>query len=339
MAQRVVLHVGLMKSGTSFVQDLLFAAKAELGAHGVLVPGAGWGRQVAAVKDVLSASPGRPWRRMVDEIDGHEGTAVVSMEFLGPAGPDQVDRVVGAFGGGAVVDVVVTARDLNRSVASLWQETIQNGRSWGWDEYVADVAAKRPGRGAGVADRVTAGGTFWRQQHLPRVVDSWSRAVGHDHVQVVTVPGPGAPRDTLAHRFGEVLGVAVPVHEGTGGANASLGLTSTLVLQRVNRLLDAQGLTFPTGARLRKQVLAKTVLAARRAEEPRLGLPVAPWVVEQAADTVAVLRDAGTRLVGSWEDLTPVEVPGVHPSSIDAVEVGEAALVALAGLVASQVVD
>ena len=38
------------------------------------------------------------------------------------------------------------------------------------------------------------------------------------------------------------------------------------------------------------------------------------------------------RLVGDWADLTPVDVPGIDPETLDEREVGEAALAGLAGL-------
>ncbi|MFL6003092.1 MAG: hypothetical protein ACJ72P_09815, partial [Nocardioides sp.] len=58
-AQRtVVLHVGLMKSGTTFVQKSLFENKQALGEQGVLVPGTRWSKQAAAVQDVLRPRSG-----------------------------------------------------------------------------------------------------------------------------------------------------------------------------------------------------------------------------------------------------------------------------------------
>ena len=90
MAQRVVLHVGTMKSGTSFLQNVLGENKAELAERGVLVPGRRWRRQVRAVKELIAhGGPGQPpmpvdgvWQQMVEEIRAWPGTAVISMEYL-----------------------------------------------------------------------------------------------------------------------------------------------------------------------------------------------------------------------------------------------------------------
>ena len=233
--------------------------------------------------------------------------------------------------------MVITARDLNRTLVSMWQETIQNGRTWSWAEYVADAEAKRPQGGPGAADRRTPGGTFWRQQDLVRMVSDWSGVVGTESVTLVTVPQPGATRATLAERFAEASGLDLDAGREVSRANESLGLASLLALRRVNELLDERGLAFPAGQGLRKKILAKTVLAARRDAEPALGLVTPPWVREQTERTVAALRGAGVRLVGEWDDLEPVDVPGIGPDEVPLAEVHEAALEGIAGLIAEQV--
>jgi hypothetical protein len=337
MAERVVLHVGTMKSGTSYLQALLFAQQARLADGGVLVPGETWTDQVRAVRQAVSTGPRRPrpaWSGLCDRVAGHRGTAVVSMEYLGPTAPKTAARLVQEIGGrDARVEVVLTARDLNRTIVSMWQETVQNGRSWRWEDYRAAVHRGVPGTGRGVADRTSAVGTFWRQQHLLRMVRDWSEVVGADRVGLVTLPPPGADRSLLPRRFAEAAGLDLDVGAPVPVANESLGLASLLVLRRLNELLDEAGLRFPAGSALRKRVLAKQVLAARRADEPSLGLPVEDWVVEQTAATVGALKQEGVRLVGEWADLDPVAVPGVTPDDVDAAAVADAALAGLAGLV------
>ena len=201
---------------------------------------------------------------------------------------------------------MLTARDLNRSPVSVWQETVQNGRTWTFSAYLADARDKRPGRERGVSDRETAGGTFWRQQHLVRLAQDWTSVVGADRFTLVTVPPPGAAPDLLARRFAQATDLPIVATGAPSGGNESLGLASALVLPWVNELLDERGLAFPAGSSLRKRLLAKTLLAARRDQEPRLGLPVSDWVRAQSADTMAELRRLGARLVGDWDDLLPV---------------------------------
>jgi hypothetical protein len=339
MAERVVLHVGTMKSGTSYLQGLLFAEKARLVETGVVVPGEVWTDQARAVRQAVAgrrAGPKDRWEALVGEIGSAPGTAAVSMEYLGPSRPKTIRAIVEALGA-AQVSVVVTARDLNRTLVSMWQETIQNGRTWTWAAYVADAEAKQPTDNPAALDRSTPGGTFWRQQDLVRMVSEWSGVVGGDNVVLVTVPRPGAPATRLAERFEEATGLGLDAQREVPTANESLGLASLLVLRRVNELLNEDGLEFPAGQGLRKRMLAKTVLAARRQDEPALGLVTPPWVREQSDRTARLLRDAGVRLVGDWADLEPVDVPGIEPEQVPTEAVHDAAVAGLAGLIAALV--
>lgn len=330
MSQRLVLHVGLMKSGTSFIQSHLFANQDLLRERGVLVPGRQWSDQVQAALDVIRGE-GQVWDRLAGEVRAHDGTSVVSMEFLGPARPAVVRRAVGAFPDHDV-DVVVTVRDLNRSIAAMWQETIQNGRTWTWPDYVDGLTAWRPGHRAPDQQPTEAGRTFWRQQNAVRICRTWADEVGTDHLALVTVPHPGAPRGLLWERFAEVLGTDPEGFAPAPAANESIGAASALALRRLNELLDDAGLSFPQGAPLRKRLLAKQVLAARKAAEPAIGLPVTGWVRDHAGQMRDGLQDLGVRLVGDWGDLEPVEVPGVDPATVPEREVTEAALAGLSGL-------
>jgi hypothetical protein len=194
MARRVVLHVGLMKSGTSYLQARLHANQSLLAARDVLFPGETWRDQVLAVSDVLGRKQAGPsatgrWAPFVAEIAAYDGDVVVSMEFLGPARPERIAAVVASFGV-TPVRVVVTLRDLGRGVPSMWQESLQNGGSFRCGEYVAALPGKRkPAR------------TFWRQQGMGRIVDNWCAAIGSERVTLATVPPSGAGSDVLWSRF------------------------------------------------------------------------------------------------------------------------------------------
>ena len=338
MADRVVLHVGAMKSGTSYVQSLLFTNKDLLAERGVLVPGTTHGQQVLAVRDGLgheaasTAAQRGGWRRLVQEIEAYAGTAVISTEYLGPAAPQKIEQVLATFD---EVTVVVTARDLNRNLAAMWQETVQNGRSWTMADYLHGAETWRPRPQRSPDELTVAGKTFWRQQNLVRLCRNWSAA--NARLVVVTVPPPGAPRGVLRDRFLSVVGTTAEGLAETAKANESIGGASAQVLRRLNELLDADDLTFPVGSQLRKNVLAKTLMAGRKAQEPAIGLPVAGWVEEYAETMVARLQALDVELVGDWADLRPVDVPGEDPANLPEAMVTEAAVAALAGVVAREI--
>lgn len=328
MAQCVVLHVGSMKSGTTFLQNLMMANRDLLAERGLLLPGRVWRDQVSGVAEVLGrarvaqAPEEGAWQGLVDELDAWPGTGLVSMEFLGPSGPQRIERVVGSFPAGSV-RVVVTARDLNRQVPAMWQEALKNGRSFGFAEYVAAVR-----------DHEGPGNVFWREQTVAAMCRRWGAAVGTENVRLVTVPPPGAAPEELWRRFAEAVGVeadgpddiALPEEE-----NASLGAASAEVLRRLNVLVD--DLDYPQYAPVVKHRLAKRVLSARRGSEQAVGFEVPDWLPAESERMVGRIRDLGVPVVGDLADLRPCAVPGVDPASVPAEEQLDAAVDGLEGLV------
>ncbi|MGZ5406088.1 MAG: hypothetical protein ACXWDL_15670, partial [Nocardioides sp.] len=272
MASRTILHVGTMKSGTSHIQSRLFENKAAFAAGGILVPGETWVDQVRGVRDILTIQRrGRKratgaWQRLADEMADHDGTAVISMEFLGPAAPQVIGGIRDSVDGPACV---ITVRDLNRSLAAMWQETIQNGRTWTYAEYLA-AAERHATLGSGEPEETTrAGRTFWRQQDVVRMARDWSAVMP---TTLITLPPPSGSRHLLWERFCRVLDVPGDGWADAPASNESIGAASAVLLRQLNELLDESGLPFPAASLLRKKFLAKTVLASRKKAEPAIGL-------------------------------------------------------------------
>jgi hypothetical protein len=332
MAERVVLHVGLMKSGTSFLQQVLRHNRQALQDRGVLFPSP-WRRQVQAVKDVTAHGARRQpplaadgaWRRLVADVRAWPGTAVLSMEFLGPRGPAKAQHIVAELAP-AQVEVVVTVRDLARTIPAMWQEHMQNRGTREWADYLAGVEGEdrsRPGPGR----------AFWSRQDAPGITEVWQEAAGHGHVTVLTVPPPGAPSALLWERFASVVPVDSAGLDLDVRSNPSLGLASLLVLRRLNRRLEERSAPLTPGQyeRVVKQLLAKRGLAGRSGD-PRLGYD-ADWVADRADRDIERLRALAPRVVGDLEELRCRPVPGSSPEEIGTDQQLEAALDGLEVLV------
>ena len=333
LGRRVVLHIGTMKSGTTSIQSLLFSQRRALADQGVLPLGDRWGDQVAGTRELIAHpdAPGEPWQRLVKQAACWDVISVLSMEFLGPFIPRRVQAAVQSFGD-LPVHVVLTMRDLNRTIPSLWQEAIQNGREWSWHDYLAGARDARPWQRTSPTEVAKPGRTFWRQQNACQIAHRWGRVVGSDRLSLVTLPPPGAPRSTLVERFGRAVGFDTSHMAEARTKNESLGAASAQMLQRVNAHLAASGLASSEAQYLRKRLLAKQVLSARRDQERAIGLDVSPWVVETSAEMVVRLQRSGLRLVGDWADLTPVAAPGVDPADTPGDELIAAARYGYEGL-------
>ncbi|GAB2884915.1 hypothetical protein [Nocardioides pacificus] len=315
MARRLVLHVGAMKSGTSFIQNVLAGNRELLLEQGVLFPGARWRTQVSAVQDLIARggadqepmAPDGPWNRLAAEVREWSDTAVISMEFLGPRGPEKIQQVVDSFPG-TELQVVLTVRDLARSIPAMWQESVQNGSVVTWDQFLAAVRADdgKPGPAK----------WFWKHQRVSLLARRWVEGVGRDRFTLITVPPKGAPHDLLWHRFAEVAGIDPGSCSLDVLANPSIGAASAMVMRELNEALAADPLSKRDYHNFVKHALAKRGLAARQRAEPTLGLDE-KWVQRRGNREIDALRALDLRIVGDLAELAPRPVPGVHTRDID----------------------
>jgi hypothetical protein len=327
VAERVVLHVGTMKSGTTFLQNVVSANQEPLRAQGVSFVGSRWRDQISAAQDAIEhggekqppLSPDGPWARIVREIEEWPATALFSVEFFGARKTTKIRQIIDSLGETRVT-VVFTARDLARTIPSMWQESVQNGGKATWEDYLRAVRTHE--KDDALAD------SFWRQQGVAAMARRWAEVVGPDNVVVVTAPPKGAPRDLLWNRYAGLLGVDPASCSLDVPANPSLGLASTLVLRALNEELAADPLARSAYHQRVKRVLAKQGMARYRADEPTLGLDE-PWVYERSAAQIAALRRLGCPVVGDLDELTSYPVPGVQP---DAVPVEQQLQAAVRGL-------
>jgi hypothetical protein len=316
MAERVLLHVGLMKSGTTFIQGRLNANRDRLAEQGILFPGPSWARHARAVSDLIGSKHAEEgaWASLAEELRAHPGTAIVSMEYLGPISAERIRQVRDDLAD-SPVEAVVTVRDLGRSVPAMWQETLKNRQSWGWTEYLGALE-----------DGGDAGRRFWRQQAADRVVGRWAEVLGPENVHVVTVPPPGAPGELLWERFCEVAGITGTEWDEAPRANESLGVASALLMGRINELVG--DLALPEYNKKIK-ALGKHVLVHRRRDEEPIGFTVPRWLRKRSAGMVAGIEASGARVVGDLRELEPLDVPGADPASVDAQAQLDAAVAAL----------
>ncbi len=325
MASRVVLHLGSMKSGTSFVQNVLGHHKDALAEQGVLFPGERWRSQVLAVRELIGhggdgqepVAPDGPWTKLVDEINAWDGTAVVSMEFLAPRSTAKIRQILAAFPD-TQVEAVLTCRDLGRNIPAMWLESVQNGGITPWGDYLDAVRQRRSG------DKVSRG--FWKHQGIPEIAARWAGEVGSDRLSLVTVPPSGAAPDLLWRRFAEAAGFDAGDYDLDVRANRSIGLASALLLLRINQAYHAEHGSMPgTYDTYVKHKLAKRGLVHHSGEEPRLGLDEG-WVVKAGESQIERLQKAGHNVVGDLFDLHPKPVKGVHADQVSDDEVLGAAV-------------
>lgn len=332
MAHKVILHVGAPKTGTSFVQDLLFREREDLQQRGILYPAEQFDSHFKAALDLMQLPWGGlewqatgQWDRVAEQVRAWPGTAVISHEILATASRQHVARALASLGD-AEVHVLYSARDLVRQIPAEWQENVKHRRTTTYAEFLEVLMD--PARGDEIAQ------WFFGVQEIPDVLDRWASSLPADRVHVLTVPPPGAPRTLLWERFASVIGVDpvefVPAEEGR--ANASLGVPEVAVLRSLNERIEDIVWNLNYRPLVREYLVHQRL--SRNTSSPRIGLPPAAydWAEGLSRAWVAELRSREYDVVGDLDDLLPSGPPApfVDPDDADPAMVAEVALQALA---------
>lgn len=333
----VLLHIGAMKTGTTYVQNLLKSNRKRLKKQGWLVP---QGPLVTlGVREVMGLTDAGPkatkaatpkWDEVVAQCADWDGAgSLVSMEFLSYAGPDRARRVVESLGADRV-HVVLTVRDAAGALPSQWQSWSRNGGEYSWPDFARAITRadlKRPS---------PAVRTFHRTQDIPRMLEVWGALVPPSRLTVVTVPAKGSPRDELWNRFCHAAGVdaSATVVDDSAFGNPQLGYGSVELLRRIN----GAGLTQVRPSAYRKVVryLARNHLIPLREQEsrPELDQETAEFAADLNQRTLAAVKQYGV-LIGRPDELpTEVEAEGLpqEPADVPESEVAAAAEKARQGM-------
>jgi hypothetical protein len=330
MARRVYLHIGTMKSGTTYIQEFCSRNRDALLDAGLL-----WTASVAnfrAVDDLLGTWRPRPglegaWERMSNRIQGHAGDALISNELLSPIFPPKMEQLIEALAP-AEVRVIITARDLGRILPSHWQEGTRNRQTASWDDFFAAVS------NAEGSDHELHN-AFWRKHGVGAMVMRWAKQVGLDNITVVTVPPPGSPSTRLVERFFAAMGIGLTEFNQPTYLHESLGVHSVEVMRRLNeRVGDFDWLRYQWGF---KQSLSRYVLTPRSSSEPsiRLTRDEREWARKRAAFVIKAIEESQVRVVGDLDDLMPAppaESDPVSRTEATEPEVLDAALDGMVGM-------
>lgn len=206
--ERVFLHIGAPKTGTTYLQGLLALNRDALRRDGIWYPESISGAHHAAVWDLRGIPPQRKdakgvegaWDRLVATANSWDGEAVlVSSELFVFSDPTQVRRALSAFSG--QVHVIYTARDLARQVPAVWQERVKNQETVSYPDFIQAVTRSKQAAGGRAFWRAGTGRCRRRGALVARA-GRWSGARGHGSARGQPADDavgplrqrPGAPR-------------------------------------------------------------------------------------------------------------------------------------------------
>ncbi|MDQ3616873.1 MAG: hypothetical protein M3393_09660 [Actinomycetota bacterium] len=334
-ARRVYVHIGLPKTGTSYLQSIFWQSQSALEAQDLqLVPSVrsmGYHLMLAVreelVPDLDGPKASKILHRFREEAAALTSSrALISQELLGAASPHQAQALLGVLPHHEA-HVVLTVRDLARHIPSAWQQQIKARAVMSYEDF---------------RDEITASSTEapWDPGYdLTGVLARWGACVPPERIHVVTVPKPNVPASVLLERFCSVVGVDPErLNQEVGRSNTSLGLTQAELLRRVNLTLGDR-LPHPRSGygEHGKRFLGQTILRPQGGEPAKLPERLSSWCERASLEIVERLASGGYDIVGDLDELLP------DPSAftgddmvVSDAEVADAAAAALADILVAR---
>jgi len=331
--KRVFVHIGAPKTGTTFIQNVLWSNHDRLREAGFLYPYERPSEHLGAMLDLRQMPWGdypdpKHWRRRWDAVaersrawPGH--TVLLTNEMLGGASREQIERLVDSVQP-AEVHVVFTARDLARQLVSDWQEHIKHKHTVTLERFVDDLVE------LGIEAPHPFGQMFWGLHDAAYVLPRWADVVPEQRIHVVTVPQPGNLSTTLWQRFCAAVDLPPQLCSlEVERANESLGIAEAELLRRANAELSK--LRSDEYDALVRRRLVRTL--AGRSARPVLPPQHLPWMVERSDRLISQLRHSGYSVVGDLEELRPLPADHagyVATSALDADQMMSSAVLGMA---------
>jgi hypothetical protein len=301
----VYVHIGAPKTGTTFVQNVLWKNREQLATDGVLYPYESRHQHFPAMLDLRErswgANPAGHWRGTWDAVahraatwSGH--TVILGNEILGGATEPQIQRLVDSLAP-AEVHVIFTARDLARQLVSDWQEHIKHKHTITLEAFVDELVEH------GHDAQPPFGEMFWGLHDAEHVLGRWAKVVPSERIHLITLPPPGTPGNALWQRFCSVTGLDPDRYSlDVRRSNVSLGRAEAEVVRRVNRRV--RRLPAPHYDALVRLRLTGSALKGRGG---RLVLPEGrvAWARERSRTLIDGLAGGGYDVVGDLEELMP----------------------------------
>jgi hypothetical protein len=304
------VHVGLPKTGTSYLQSVVWANLDVLRDQGLVVvpdPTAHPSRAQAGTQVMLAVRdrrvPAHDPETAVEVLDrfaaevagAGDADVLLTQEQLAGCTRPQVRTLLERLGD-REVHVVVTARAVSRQVPSAWQERVKTRSTTSYADFVA--AAR---------DRTAPARGFRRNQDLPAVLARGGESLPGGQEHVVTVPARRDATDTLESRWFGVLGIEhTRLRAEQTRSNSSLGAVQAELLRRVNVALGDRLPKPRLGyARVAKWFLTERFLVPQGGRPPLLPASAERWCRDLARAWEDTVTSQGYAVAGDLTDLLP----------------------------------
>lgn len=232
--KELVLHIGMMKTATTYLQGVLQNNREELAKQGWLYPGKHLnhqrevyglcGKNVYWYRKVLERDV-ELGKSLVEEIKETPHSVIVSSEALSSLSSEGIKKIVEKVG--CPVRVVVTVRSLYKVLPSAWQQYVKGGSTRSFEQMLDKF----------IQSREDLSGP-WRTYAYGNIVKKWSEVADVHTVVIPITKKEGEPTtwDLFQKACGlpNVSNTNVPASQ----ANISLPIEGVNFLVEVNKVLE-----------------------------------------------------------------------------------------------------
>ncbi len=334
-SDRVLLHVGVHKTGSTALQAAFAEARPELIEKGILYPGDSDLHHGAAVGVAAAGNaPGdrsdwtrirawqrsRKWRLLSSQVRRHDGRAIVSSEFFGRLGPRGINRAVAGLGG-ARIHVLLGVRPLVEILPSSWQQYLKSGLTTDYEDWLRQMLL--PGSG-----KDPARSRFWARANFAQIIRRWTSVVPPENITAVVLDPQD--RDLMARTAEELIGLPMGVltrHAGRG-TNRSMTAVEAELLRQINIHVDGS-MDHRTYTEQIRNGVVRTIVEERQPPESEPVIATPQWAVDVALQRqkrdLRRLRNSGVELRGPWDRLRDPSL-GAEPLTVTELPIDLAAL-------------
>lgn len=314
MAERLILHVGFHKTGTTAIQASLFAAKPKLLEFGIdyaarASHGAAWALSEKVwgwAKRGGRLTPQTKWQKFVRKANKSPKTFMASSEFFTELTPSQIAKIKKDVRANKY-EIIFTIRPLVKMLASSYQQYLKYGLKADYSSWLHEMLDD-PG-----SSKMTP--SFWRRNFHGDAVEKWADVFGVENVTVIVVDE--SKPDFLYDAFASYLELPVGIlTKQESGANRSLTSEEAFMLLQINKQFpkDRQWDDYSIFVR-------QTAIRALTDKDPDTAgtkLQTPEWAIKKASDLTAVavkkIEASGVKVIGELDSLKEASVPsGENP--------------------------
>lgn len=245
---KLVLHIGQMKSGTTYIQNILQSSRSYLNENSWIYPGKKinqqhevygiCGKDVFWVRESMRRQNQVIADKLVEEIKSKRNShnLIISAEALSSLSASGIARFIDNVG--KPDEVVLTVRSLYKVLPSAWQQSLKGGHDRSLEEFFELLKKQRPNREG-----------FWKTYSFGEIVKKWASFAP---VKVIVVPDKPAKKDQLWNMFSKVVGLPEEVcrEPDESKSNISLNMESASFLRALIRAVSSDGELAPYKTRI-----------------------------------------------------------------------------------------